>query len=274
MIIDGKKIALEMYNEMKIEISKIQGKPWLWAILVWNNLSSERYVEQKRKWAEFIWMEFYLYRFEENISEEELMNEVKKLNSDVKISWFIVQLPLPNHISDKKIINFINREKDVDWFHPINQWKILIWDISWFSPCTPEGIMKIFSYYEIDLVWKIITVVWKSNIVWKPIRLMLINAWATVISCNSKTPNLSQFTSISDIVISATWNPNLIKSDMVKENSILIDVWFTFLDWKIYWDMDFENLKDKASMITPVPGWVGALTVANLLANTLKASKK
>ncbi|MDD4151033.1 MAG: bifunctional 5,10-methylenetetrahydrofolate dehydrogenase/5,10-methenyltetrahydrofolate cyclohydrolase [Candidatus Gracilibacteria bacterium] len=274
MIIDGKKIALEMYNEMKTEISGMQKKPGLGAILVGNNPSSEKYVEQKRKWAEFIGMDFYLYRFREDISEKELVNEVEKLNLDEKISGFIVQLPLPNHISDKKIINSIKREKDVDGFHPINQGKILIGDNSGFSPCTPEGIMKIFSYYEIDLVGKIITVIGKSNIVGKPIRLMLINAGATVISCNSKTPDLSQFTSISDIVISATGNPNLIKSDMVKEDSILIDVGFTFLDGKIYGDMDFENLKDKSSMITPVPGGVGALTVANLLANTLKASKK
>lgn len=273
MIIDWKKIAKEIYEKLKAGIKATWKVPSLWVILVWNNPSSAKYVEQKKKWAEYVWINFNLYKFDENISENELLIEIEKLNNDKNISWFIVQLPLPNHIDDKKIINAINPEKDVDWFHPINQGKILIWDNSWLAPCTPSWIMEIFSYYNINLSWKIVTIVWKSNIVWKPIALMLINAWATVISCNSKTPDISKFTLDSDIIISATWVAWIIKKEMIKENSILIDVWFSYIDWKIYWDMDFENLKEKSSMITPVPGWVGAMTVAILLKNTLKAAK-
>lgn len=273
MIIDWKKIAWEIYEKLKEQISKMDRKPSLGVILVWNNPSSEKYVEQKKKWAEFVGMNFALYRFETNISEKELLEEVEKLNNDTNTSGFIVQLPLPDSIDDKKIINAINPTKDVDWFHPINQGKILIWDNSWLAPCTPSGIMEIFSHYDINLSGKIVTVIWKSNIVWKPITAMLINAWATVISCNSKTPDISKFTSISDIIISATGQAWIIKQEMVKDWVILIDVWFNYIDWKIYWDMDFENLKDKTSMITPVPGWVGAMTVAVLLKNTLKAAK-
>lgn len=273
MIIDWKKIAWEIYEKLKEQISKMDKKPGLGVILVWNNPSSEKYVEQKKKWAEFVGIRFNLYRFETSISEENLLEEVEKLNNDTNTSGFIVQLPLPDSIDDKKIINAIKPEKDVDWFHPINQWKILIWDNSWLAPCTPSGIMEIFSNYNIDLTGKIVTVIGKSNIVWKPITAMLINAWATVISCNSKTPDISKFTLDSDIVISATWVAWIIKKEMVKDNAILIDVWFSYIDGKIYWDMDFENLKDKASLITPVPGWVWAMTVAVLLKNTLKAIK-
>lgn len=273
MIIDWKKIAGEIYDKLKQQVSKMDKKPGLWVILLGNNPSSEKYVEQKKKWAKFIWINFHLYRFETSISETDLLAEVEKLNNNPDISGFIVQLPLPDSIDDKKIINAINPSKDVDWFHPINQWKILIWDTSWLAPCTPSGIMEIFAHYNINLSGKIVTVIWKSNIVWKPITLMLINAWATVISCNSKTPDISKFTLDSDIVISATGQAWIIKSWMVKDNAILIDVWFSYIDGKIYWDMDFENLKDKCSMITPVPGWVGAMTVAVLLKNTFKTVK-
>lgn len=271
MIIDWKKIASEIYDNLKSEIAKMDRKPGLWVILVWNNPSSESYVAQKKKWAEFVGINFYLNKYDENISEEELLKEVEKLNNDEKISGFIVQLPLSAHIDDKKIINAINPQKDVDWFHPINQGKILIWDKTGLAPCTPTWIMKIFEKYNIDLSGKIITVIWKSNIVGKPITAMLINAWATVISCNSKTPNISEFTKKSDIVISATWQASIIKAEMIKSDAILIDVWFSFIDGKIYWDMDFDNLVNSCRMITPVPGWVWALTVASLMENTKKA---
>ncbi|MDD5213072.1 MAG: bifunctional 5,10-methylenetetrahydrofolate dehydrogenase/5,10-methenyltetrahydrofolate cyclohydrolase [Candidatus Gracilibacteria bacterium] len=273
MIIDGKKIAGEIYEKLKEQISKMDRKPSLGVILVGNNPSSEKYVEQKKKWAEFVGMNFALYRFETNISEKELLEEVEKLNNDTNTSGFIVQLPLPDSIDDKKIINAINPTKDVDGFHPINQGKILIGDNSGLAPCTPSGIMEIFSHYDINLSGKIVTVIGKSNIVGKPITAMLINAGATVISCNSKTPDISKFTSISDIIISATGQAGIIKQEMVKDGVILIDVGFNYIDGKIYGDMDFENLKDKTSMITPVPGGVGAMTVAVLLKNTLKAAK-
>lgn len=271
MIIDWKQIALNIYDKIKWEVASLDKKPCLWAILVWNNSSSIRYINQKRKWAEYTWIDFKLITFPDNISELDLLKQVKEFNHNHDISWYIVQLPLPKHINEKSIINTIDPKKDVDWFHPINQWKILIWDNSWLVPCTPAWIMQIFNSEDIDLVWKEVTVIWKSNIVWKPITSLLINAWSTVTSCNSKTKDLKAHTKKSDIVVVATWIPWLLKENMLKENSIIIDVWFTVIDWKIHWDAETKKIDEAWHLITPVPGWVWALTVAMLMSNTLKA---
>jgi methylenetetrahydrofolate dehydrogenase (NADP+)/methenyltetrahydrofolate cyclohydrolase len=178
---------------------------------------------------------------------------------------------LPKHINEKAIIEAISTTKDVDGFHPINVWKSLIWDNSWFVSCTPAWIMEFFKKENIEFSWKNITVIWRSNIVWKPIVSLLINAWATVTSCNSKTLNLEKITKKSDIIIIAVWKPWLLKTSMVKHDAIIIDVWFTVIDWKIYWDADTKNIDLIWAKITPVPGWVWALTVAMLMKNTLKA---
>lgn len=273
MIIDWKQIALSIYDKIKSEISLLEKKPTFWAILVWNNQSSIRYIKQKQKWAEYTWINFNLVKLDENIPEKELLKQIDIFNFDENISWFMIQLPLPKHINEKNIINSILPEKDVDWFHPINQWKILIWDNSWLVPCTPAGIMEILKSENIDVVWKEICVIWRSNIVWKPITCLLINAWATVISCNSKTKDISKYTKSADIVIVATGQPWLLKENMLKKWSIIIDVWFTVIDWKIYWDADTKEIDSAWHFITPVPGWVWALTVAMLMKNTLKAHK-
>lgn len=273
MILDWKQVSQKIYDDIKNEVSNLEKKPKLWAILVWNNSSSLRYINQKKKWSEYVWMDFELFHFEENISEEKLLFEVNKLNNDENISWFIVQLPLPVWINEKKIINSISPEKDVDGFNPINQWKIVIWDENWFAPCTPIWIIELCHFYNIDLVWKNIVVIWRSNIVWKPITNLLINIWATVTSCNRNTKNIEFYTKNADIVITAMWNPNFLTLDKINKNTIVIDVWFTVIDEKIYWDADFENIKNNWNMITPVPGWVWALTVAMLIKNTLKAYK-
>ncbi len=271
MIIDWKKLAEKIYDEIKNEVTKLKKKPKLVAILVGNNSSSIRYINQKKKWAEYVWIEFELQTFEENISERELLNKVKEYNSNEEISWYIVQLPLPKHINSKKVINFIDPKKDVDWFHPINQWKILIWDKSWFAPCTPAWIMEVFKDEKINLEWKVISVIGRSNIVWKPITSMLINAWATVISCNSKTKDLQKHTTQSDIIIVAAWKPNILKVNMLKVGAMVIDVWFSVIDGKIHWDADTKLIDLVWNKVTPVPGWVWALTVAMLMKNTIKA---
>lgn len=271
MIIDWKVIAKKIYDDIKAEINKLDIKPGLWAILVWNNPSSLRYIAQKQKWAEYCWINFELKHLSEDISENELISLLENFNLNKNISWYIVQLPLPKHINEQKIIQTIKPEKDVDWFNEQNQWKVLIWDKSWFVPCTPAWIIEILNSIWEKMQWKIITVVWRSNIVWKPITALLINAWATVISCNSKTPNIEEFTKKSDIVIMAVWKPWLLKNEMIKKDSIIIDVWFTVIDDKIYWDADFETIEKNWNKITPVPGWVWALTVAMLMSNTLKA---
>jgi methylenetetrahydrofolate dehydrogenase (NADP+)/methenyltetrahydrofolate cyclohydrolase len=272
MIIDWKIIAKKIYDWLKNNIwDIIWDKPTLWAILVWKNSASLRYIKQKKKWADYIWMNFELKQFDENISENELLKFIKEWNNNKNISWYIIQLPLPKDINSTNILNTIAPEKDVDGFHPENQWKVLIWDKEGFAPCTPYWVMWIFEELDINLSWKEVVVVWRSNIVWKPLGVMLINAWATLISCNSRTPNISKYTKSADIVICAVGQPWLLKLENINDKTIIIDVWFTIIDWKIYWDANFEEINNNWNLITPVPGWVWRLTVANLLKNTYKA---
>lgn len=273
MLIDWKKIASHIYDSIKKEVNTMSKKPTLWAILVWDNESSIRYINQKRKWAEHVGINFILKKFPEHISHLELLDIIKNFNNDDNISWFIVQLPLPSHIDEKEIINSISPAKDVDWFHPINQGKVMIGDSSWFTPCTPAGIVELLHSTNIDYIAKQVVVIGRSNIVWKPITNMLINKWATVINCNSKTPSLRKFTQDADIIISAAWKPGIISLDMIKIDAVVIDVWFTVIDGHIHGDVDTKNLELAWVRVTPVPGWVWALTVAMLMKNTLKAFK-
>lgn len=273
MLLDWKIVAQNIYDDLKIEISSLEKKPKLTVILVGENPSSIRYVNQKQKWAEYVWINFDLLKFEENISENELLKVIDKLNSDINVNWYIVQLPLPKTINEKNIINSISPEKDVDGFHPFNQWKIVIWDDSWLAPCTPTWMIELLNYYKIDIVWKNVVIIWRSNIVWKPIANLLINMQSTVTICNSKTKNIDFYTKNADIIITAMWSPKFLTIDKINKNSIIIDVWFSVIDGKIYWDADFENIINNWNSITPVPGWVWALTVACLMKNTLKAYK-
>jgi methylenetetrahydrofolate dehydrogenase (NADP+)/methenyltetrahydrofolate cyclohydrolase len=273
MIIDWKNIGQKIYDDLKNEISQLKIKPTLLAVLVWNNSSSIRYIKQKQKWADYVWINFKLEKFDENITEKELLLKLKEYNNNPEVNWYIVQLPLPEKINSTKIINNIHPKKDVDWFHPNNQWKVLIWDKNGFIPCTPAGIIEIIKNEEIELEWKVVCVIWRSNIVWKPIVSLLINAWATVICCNSKTKNLDKFTTQSDIIIVAAWKPELLKVNMLKVWATVIDVWFTVINEKIYWDADTKLIDLVWNKVTPVPGWVWALTVAMLMKNTLKAYK-
>jgi methylenetetrahydrofolate dehydrogenase (NADP+)/methenyltetrahydrofolate cyclohydrolase len=274
MIIDWIKISEKINLEIKEEVKNLDEKPCLCVVLVWDNPSSLRYIRQKHKLCDFVWINFKLEKLDEKISENELLEVIEKLNKDNSITWYMVQMPLPKHINEYKIINKIDPKKDADWFHIENQGKVLIWDNTWLIPCTPAWIIDIIKSIDDDISWKIVTVIWKSNIVWKPVVNLLINLWATVISCNSKTKNLEQFTKISDIIITATWKPWIINKNMIKENSIIIDVWFTVIDWKIFWDVaDFEEINKIWNKITPVPWGVWPLTVTNLIKNTLKIYK-
>ena len=151
MLINGREIAENIYNELKKEISELSQKPKMAVILVWENSPSMRYIEQKKKWADFVWIDFELINYPTNVSEKEVLGKIKSLNNDEKIHWFMVQLPLPKHINEKKVLNAINPKKDIDWFHPKNQWKVLIWDKTWFVPCTPAWVMEILNYLKINL---------------------------------------------------------------------------------------------------------------------------
>lgn len=273
MIIDWKQIASKIYDDIKTEVEALEKKPKLSVILVWDNSASIRYVAQKEKWANYTWIDFELIKFKDTISEKDLINKIEELNKDNSVSWFIVQLPLPKNIDSINILNKISPLKDVDGFHPENQWKIIVNDPTGLAPCTPKWVMEIFKHENIDLKWKNIAIIWSSNIVGKPMASLLMNSWATVTVCNSKTDDISKYTSIANIVITATWIPGIITKDIINDKTIVIDVWFTVIDWKIYWDADFDNIEKNWNLITPVPGWVWALTVALLMKNTLQAYK-
>lgn len=270
MILDWKEVAEKIYEDIKDKIKALEKRPWLWVILVWNSPASLSYISQKEKWAKYVWMDFYLTKLNEDISQNELEKEIIKFNEDKKVSWFIVQLPLPSHIDEQKIINLINPEKDVDWFTKENIGKLFLKDNSGLIPCTPKWIKRLLEQYNISLVWKNVVILWKSNIVWKPLSLLFINEWATVTVCNSKTRNIKDFTIMADIVVSAVWKPNLVTKDMINPGSIIIDVGFNKIEGKIMWDCDFKWL-EKENYITPVPGGVGPMTVAMLIENTYLA---
>lgn len=273
MILDGKIIASEIYEELKKNIALSDTQPHLWAVLVGDDSVSLRYIRQKRKFAEKIGMHFTLFQFPENITEEELKWEIGKLNVSPDISGYIVQLPLPKHIDALRIIRNIDPRKDVDGFHPENQGKIMIWDATGFAPCTPAGIMKMLEYYNISLRWKKVTIIGRSNIVGKPLTQMCINAGASVSCLNSSTPDIREYTEISDIVVCATWQAHILKADMISSECRVIDVWFSVIDDKVLWDADYEAIIKQWNDITPVPGGVGPMTVATLLSNTYLAYK-
>ncbi len=271
MLLDGKKIAHTIYSDLQKNIKSLEKKPVLWAVLVGKNPESIRYIWQKRKFSEKIGMWFQLFSFPENISESELLQKLKLLNENPEISGYIVQLPLPAHINSIKVIEHISPKKDVDGFHPENQGKVMIGDTSGFIPCTPAGVMKILESTGISLLGQNICIIGRSNIVGKPLSLLCINAGATVTSCNSQTKDISFFTKQADIVICATGKAGLLRANMVQKDSIVIDVGFSIIDGKIRWDACFDELLAQWNTITPVPGWVGPMTVAMLLSHTYQA---
>ena len=271
MILSGTSLSKRYNEKLKSKIEKLDLRPRLHAILVWNNSSSLRYIRQKQKACESVWIDFELKHLSDDISESELLKIIQELNHDSTISWYIVQLPLPNHINTQKIISSIHPEKDVDGFHPVNQWKVLLWDTSWHIPCTPKWVMRLLSNHKIELKWKKVVILWRSNIVWKPLATLCINAWATLISCNSHTNDIKVYTQDADIVISAVWQAHFLKAKDVSSEAVLIDVGFSVIDGKIYGDIDTQSCIKQWNTITPVPGWVGPLTVAMLLENTYNA---
>lgn len=274
MILDGKKIASEIYADLESQILKLSTKPCLGAVLVWDSQESLRYIAQKRKFAQKIGMWFQLFQFDWDISEDALKSEIISLNNNPEISGYIIQLPLPEHIDPLRIIRNIDPNKDVDGFHPENAGKIMIGDPTGFAPCTPAGVMKIFEHYNIALSGKNIVVLGQSNIVGKPMAQMCISSGATVTSCNHLTPDISLSTKKADIIISATGQTGLVTPEIVKNDAIIIDVWFSVLDGKIFWDAKYDELLASWNSITPVPGWVWPMTVAMLLSNTYTAHTK
>lgn len=284
-ILDGKLLSKQIKDELKFQVDNLikSGKkaPHLAAIIVGNDGASLTYVSSKVKSCEKIGYNSTLIKLDEKISEQKLINEINKLNQNSDVDGFIVQLPLPKHINEEKILNQIKPSKDVDGFHPSNFGKMAL-GLETFIPATPYGIMEIFSRYKISLEGKIVVVLGRSNIVGKPISILMSNKGnpgnATVILTHSKTNNLVNLTKQADVIISALGIPNFLKSEMIKKNCIVIDVGITRVKnplkpkgYEIVGDVDFDNVIKKSSYITPVPGGVGPMTIAMLLKNTMHA---
>lgn len=275
MIIDGKKCSEEILESLRKDISEYKEKigkvPGLAVIILGNNAASKIYVKSKIKACEKTGILSREIILDENISEEELINEIEKLNNDKNINGILVQLPLPSHINEKKICEAINVKKDVDGFKAENLGKIMLGDDDGFISCTPQGIIYLIDQLNMDLNGKNVVVVGRSNIVGKPVASLLINKGATTTVCNSKTKDLAGILRKADIIVIAIGKAKFLTKDMVKERAVVIDVGINRVDGKIYGDVDFENVKDIVSHITPVPGGVGPMTIAMLLKNTVKS---
>lgn len=270
-ILNGKQIAEEIKNEIKLEIDNLKIKPCLAVIIVGKNPASQIYVQNKKLACDRVGIKSITHELPENIQEEKILQLINNLNKDKNIHGILVQLPLPSHIDENKIINAINPKKDVDGFHPLNIGKMMLGEKT-FLPCTPAGIIEILKRSEIKIEGKHAVIVGRSNIVGKPVAQLLLNENATISVCHSKTKNLKEITKQADILVVATGKANFITEDMIKKYAIIIDVGINRTeDNKICGDVDFENVKNKASLITPVPGGVGPMTIAMLLKNTLEA---
>ena len=277
-IIDGKALSEKVLKEIEKEHSelekKVGRKAGLAVIIVGENPASQIYVRNKIKACEKVGFHSETIRLDENITEENLLLGIEKLNNNSNIDGILVQLPIPKHIDGLKIINAISAEKDVDGFHTTNIGKMMIGDETGFLPCTPAGVVHMFEEYNIELEGKDVLVIGQSNIVGKPMTLLLIKKRATVQVCNSKTKNLSEKLQKADVVVAAAGSPKLIKATDVKEDVVVIDVGINRVDGKLCGDVDFEEVSKKASFITPVPGGVGPMTIAMLIKNTFKSYKQ
>ncbi len=274
IIIDGKEVAKEKREQIKsrVETLKSQGKTvGLAVIIVGENPASRVYVNNKKKACLEVGIESFEYALPENTTEQELKELVEKLNNDDKVNGILCQLPLPKHINEDAVINTISPEKDVDAFHPQNVGHIMIGDYT-FLPCTPAGIMEMLKFYNISVSGKKCVVIGRSNIVGKPMAMLLLKENGTVEICHSRTENLKEETLSADILVVAVGKTKFVTEDMVKQGAVVIDVGMNRDEnGKLCGDVDFENVKEKASYITPVPGGVGPMTITMLLENTVRA---
>ena len=287
-LIDGKKVATDIKQEIAAEVEQMlaQGKrrPHLAAILVGHDGGSETYVKNKVLACEQCGFKSTLIRYEDNITEEELLQAIDRLNADDEVDGFIVQLPLPKHISEQKVIEAIDYRKDVDGFHPTNVGRMSI-GLPCFVSATPSGIIELLSRYNVNTRGANCVVLGRSNIVGKPVASLLMQKAptgnATVTVCHSATKNIKEICREADIIIAALGSPEFVTEDMVKPGAVIIDVGTTRVPstetksgYKLKGDVDFANVAPKCSLITPVPGGVGPMTICSLMRNTLLAAKK
>lgn len=273
-LINGKEVAAHIKQQVKNEIEERGLNVTLAVIVVGDNPASKVYVSNKEKACELCGIKSVVYSFAEEVAEDELVHVINNLNEYKDINGILVQLPLPEHIDADRVLSWIDPRKDVDSFTAINTGKLWLGEYDW-APCTAMGIIELLDYYDIDITGKNCVVVGRSNIVGKPVAALLLERNATVTVCHSKTKDLYKHTSQADILISAVGRPKFIGWGMVKKDAVVIDVGINRDEnGKMCGDVDFENVKDKVSYITPVPGGVGPMTVSMLMKNTLEAAKK
>lgn len=285
-LLDGKKAATKVQEDIAKEVAYLKEKghraPHLVAILVGQNGASMTYVNNKVTACERVGFASSVVNLPESVTQEELLGEIQKLNQDTTIDGFIVQLPLPKHIKEQEVLLAINPDKDADGFHPTNFGRMAL-GLEAFIPATPYGILELLSQYQISTDGKNVVVIGRSDIVGRPISILLSQKpWnATVTLTHSRTQNLAALTQKADIIIAALGSPNFLKAEMIKEGAVIIDVGITRVadpstkkGFRIVGDVNFENVKEKASYITPVPGGVGPMTIAMLMKNTLNAYKR
>ncbi|MFA1299675.1 bifunctional methylenetetrahydrofolate dehydrogenase/methenyltetrahydrofolate cyclohydrolase FolD [Staphylococcus aureus] len=275
-ILDGKQIAKDYRQGLQDQVEALKEKgftPKLSVILVGNDGASQSYVRSKKKAAEKIGMISEIVHLEETATEEEVLNELNRLNNDDSVSGILVQVPLPKQVSEQKILEAINPEKDVDGFHPINIGKLYI-DEQTFVPCTPLGIMEILKHADIDLEGKNAVVIGRSHIVGQPVSKLLLQKNASVTILHSRSKDMASYLKDADVIVSAVGKPGLVTKDVVKEGAVIIDVGNTpDKNGKLKGDVDYDAVKEIAGAITPVPGGVGPLTITMVLNNTLLAEK-
>lgn len=276
-IIDGKLVAQSLRADISVQVKELKEKhnlvPGLAVIIVGDNPASKVYVRNKEKACIDVGINSYVISMHENTKESDLLAEIDRLNRDENVHGILVQLPLPGHISEDHVINAIDPKKDVDAFHPVNVGRILTGKYT-FLPCTPAGVMSLLDYYKVEIKGKKCVVLGRSNIVGKPMALLLLERNGTVTICHSKTQNLADEVASADILVVAIGKPEFIKGDMIKTGAIVIDVGINRNDdGKLVGDVEFSTVFEKAAMITPVPGGVGPMTITTLLTNTLTAAK-
>lgn len=275
-ILDGKQIAKDYRQGLQDQVEALKEKgftPKLSVILVGNDGASQSYVRSKKKAAEKIGMISEIVHLEETATEEEVLNELNRLNNDDSVSGILVQVPLPKQVSEQKILEAINPEKDVDGFHPINIGKLYI-DEQTFVPCTPLGIIEILKHADIDLEAKNAVVIGRSHIVGQPVSKLLLQKNASVTILHSRSKDMASYLKDADVIVSAVGKPSLVTKDVVKEGAVIIDVGNTpDENGKLKGDVDYDAVKEIAGAITPVPGGVGPLTITMVLNNTLLAEK-
>ena len=277
VLIDGKKVSAEVRARLAKEANELKEKtgrvPGLATVLVGDDPASAVYVRNKNKICRELGFNSFEQKLAADTSEAKLLQLIKELNSNNDIHGILVQLPLPNQIDSEKILQAIDPNKDVDGFHPVNVGKLVVGN-ALLTPCTPTGIIKLLDHYEIDISGKHAVVLGRSNIVGKPVSMLLLQRNATITICHSRTTNLEEITRSADILVAAIGRANFVTENMVSKGTIVIDVGINRVDGKLTGDINFEPVSKKASYITPVPGGVGPMTIALLMENTLKAFKE